>query len=211
MPCLGLVSFVRALPAAVAYTGELFAGGRHPPPDPTLAALAQFPLRGKELVICSDRAGYFHMHSQSWSALPFSSTSEVVLKADIVLIQELLDRNGPLVVAFRERDGGLMQIAKHLDLTKYRVVDEREQVVLLALGRMFSPARSPRASSRLKSSMRPRRSLSVDFSTPASLQKGIACFFPTPPTRTPPSFTDHEPKARGCGRAARPRDQKGPP
>lgn len=135
MSCLGLVSFVAAAPSAVAYARELARGVGIPPSNPLLALLARQDLNGRELIICSDRASYLHLHTHSWSALPFSSTSEVVLVDDVRLIQDLLVRRGPQVIAFRDQDGAFTQLAKHLDFTTYRIVREQDGVVLLESSR----------------------------------------------------------------------------
>lgn len=131
MPCAGLASFACAVPSAVAYGCVLAETAGRAVPQPVLTTLAPYPLRGQELIICSDLANYLHVHTQSWSALPFSSCSEVVLVQDIAMIQDLLDRKGPAVVAFRDRDGGFLHVAKYLNFTNYRVAGEHDGTVFL--------------------------------------------------------------------------------
>lgn len=72
-------------------------------------------------MIFAEPSNYFHVHTGSWSALPFASPTEVFLRSQVVEAQQVLDR-GVVPVILHPR--GRPEWSRLLDRRAYRPVQE---------------------------------------------------------------------------------------
>jgi hypothetical protein len=135
LPAFGLIGFCRSLPAATAHLGGYN--------RPTGAAANLAPLcreldryiHGSETIILAPLSNYLHVKTHSWSALPFSSPSEIMLPAHVAAMQERLDRGDvSWLIVDREACDWLLEylrldrfepVRETMGLTCFRVIGSR--------------------------------------------------------------------------------------
>jgi hypothetical protein len=116
----GIVNLLRSLPMCLLYAVD-FAGSGRAAESAQLAAAFAPELVGRPAVIFAEPSNYFHVHTGSWSALPFASPTEVFLRSQVVEAQQVLDRGGvPVILHPRGRP----KWSRLLDLRAYRPVRE---------------------------------------------------------------------------------------
>ena len=141
LPAFGIVSVGRALPAAVSYA----AGWEKCDPlvsesQPLLQFLQKW-IGNSQTVIFSHLSNYFLIKTNSYSALPFCSVSEVILLSQIREVQDVLDRDDVRRVVTCE--GAYKPCMQHLRFDKFHTVAESEGYRVLEKNR---PAESPETS-----------------------------------------------------------------
>jgi hypothetical protein len=124
LPGFGIVSVCRALPTAVSY-----AAGRqecHPfasESEPVVQFLQKW-IGNSRTVIFSPVSNYLHIKTNSYSALPFSSPTEIMLLSQVQEVQDVLDRDDLQRVVIRQ--GAFQAYLSHLRFDKFRTVAEAE-------------------------------------------------------------------------------------
>lgn len=121
LPAFGIVNFCRCLPDAIRFTS----GEPTPPPmiaqSEPLFQLLRKHIGNSQPVILSPISNYLYLNTNSYSKLPFGSSTDIWLLSQVQEVQDILDRDDTKCVVIQQVPGAYGAFLSRLRFDKFQI------------------------------------------------------------------------------------------